>query len=127
VKPGEEWPHEFLSIPLLSVAETDRAREVFQANGEAAGLGFLSGIISAVAEQEADGEVSFLVSTHNRPNANWASSIGWFAGVVPATLKLGLDTSHTATLSALSDTWNTSKNASIIRIPEAARRLGTHI
>lgn len=127
VKPGEEWPHEFLSIPLLSVAETDRAREVFQANGDATGLGFLSGIISAVAEQEAGGEVSFLVSSHNRPNANWATSIGWFAGVVPATLKLGLDTSHTATLSALSDAWKTSKSASIIRIPEAARRLGTHI
>ncbi len=127
VRPGEEWPHEFLSIPLLSAKETFQIRKTLKAQNASVGLGFLSGVLGAGAEQEDNGEISFLISTHNRPNANWSSAVGWFAGVVPITLKLGADTSHGATLNALDKSWNLSKSAGIIRIPEAARRLSAHI
>ena len=127
VQPSEQWPHEFVSLPLLSAQETVEVKNALHARGASSGLGFMAGVLTAALSFEPSHEISFLVSTHNRPSAAWGSSVGWFAGVVPIALHLGNDVSLDATYQALSSEWETNKNAGIVRMPEVSRLLNAQI
>ena len=127
VRDRERHPHEFISIPLLDVAETSHVKAYFREQGISTGFGFLSALLGNAAAREPGRAVSFLVSTHNRPSPAWGESIGWFAGVVPMSLELKDGASGQETYQALKDQWQSAQSAAVLRMPEVSRRLSASI
>lgn len=127
IRDSERHPHEFISIPILDGAESAQVKARFRDRDVSTGFGFLSILLGNAASLEADRSINFLVSTHNRPSPAWGESVGWFAGVVPMSLRLAENASAYETYVELKEQWQDSQFASVLRMPDASRRLSATI
>ncbi|RDH10173.1 condensation domain-containing protein, partial [Tsukamurella pulmonis] len=104
-----------LSLQLLDVERTAAFDAACKAAGGKAGNGVVGAFARAEAGLTGSDHVRFVMPMHTRSEERWATSAGWFVGLMPVDLALPATSALSATLESVADALR--RNRDVVPVP----------